>query len=678
MPTLPQLLPSWTGRLLHIPRVEHCQTSRLEQSEPVDILMGALKQANSATTLDAASGSQTARPSPESDDMDANYEASALITDSAGYLELSESQTTYVGGAHWMAILRNIPELANAFDSGFDVPDKDGDVFAEGDDGEPALTGYLERVDRQDILNAIPSKDFADSLVAVCFTNTNNEASMFVHLQATGERLIKIYERFWADPSSTPIIWVGLLFSLMCLAVQYQQYSPNEARRLQVIESNPGNLVRLYRTKAIQCLTLGKYTNAPPYAVETLLIYLFMETLGRQRIQGLDGPLIQWGNLVRIAFKAGYHRDGSNFPGISCFQAETRRRVWAILVGWDLYLSMQFAVPSMINLSLCDTNEPRNLGDEDLYEHMLELPPPRPDSAQTVPGFHVAKNRLLEIFGKISDLTMSVKSAASYAEILKLDADLTSTYESIISVWQPQDQSENSMPAASQPAPSFSMACTFLAFIYYRARIALHRRYIAPGRKYKQFTYSRKVGIEAALTILQHQWVLYLETQVGGQLCRHGWKFLILLVQDFLFATAILCAELAEEISLVDLAWGSNGTTASEDGGNASNRMRDRVFHALSSAYIVWLQSKDSESSREVKLLVASLKHLLSRAQEAGFGQTTMIAPTPPAVLLKPNADAYTVDSDRTLADQAPSLSTSTAATPQSDGIYWGIGHFPI
>ncbi|ETI26077.1 hypothetical protein G647_02854 [Cladophialophora carrionii CBS 160.54] len=632
--------------------------------------MGALKQANPATTLDdAMSGSQTAGPSSENDEEGASYEELALDPDSAGYIQLSHSQTTYVGGGHWMSILRNIPELADVFGSDFRLLDKDADMSAEGEDDELDLMGYHERVDRQHILNALPPKDFADSLVAVCFTNTNNEA-MIVHPPT----FRKEYERFWADPTSTPIIWVGLLFALMCLAVQYQQYSPEEARRLQVIESDPENLVRLYRTRTIQCLILGKYSNAPPYAVETILLYLLMETLGRQSTQNLDGPLIQWGNLVRIAFKAGYHRDGSNFPGISCFQAERRRRVWAILVGWDLYLSMQFALPSMINLSLCDTKEPRNLGDEDLYEHMVELPPPRANSAHTLPQFHVAKNQLLEIFGRINDLTTSVKSSPSYTEILKLDATLTNTYESIISVWQPQHQPQDSMSTSSRAAPFISVAYTFLAFSYYRARIALHRKYIAPGRKHKQFTYSRKVGIEAALTILQHQWVLYLETRVGGQLCRHGWKFLVLLIQDFLYATAILCAELAEEISPTDLGW----APASEDVGNASNQMRDRVFHALSSAYIVWLQSKESESSREVKLVVASLKHLLSRAQEAGVGQTTMIAPTAPAVLPKPSADAYAVESGSTLAGQAPSLSASAAATPQSDGIYWGIGHFPI
>ena len=63
---------------------------------------------------------------------------------------------------------------------GSHLPDQHADALAEAED-ESSLTGWPEKVNRQDILNAIPSKDFADSLVAVCFTNTNNEASTSAH-----------------------------------------------------------------------------------------------------------------------------------------------------------------------------------------------------------------------------------------------------------------------------------------------------------------------------------------------------------------------------------------------------------------------------------------------------------------------------------------------------------------
>jgi hypothetical protein len=200
------------------------------------------------------------------------------------------------------------------------------------------------------------------------------------------------------------------------------------------------------------------------------------------------------------------------------------------------------------------------------------------------------------------------------------------------------------------------------------------------ARKHKQYTYSRKVATEAALTTLQYQWVLYLETQVGGRLCRHGWKFLVLLVQDFLFATAILCTELAEEVSLAGPSSNTNGAPASVSSSHTegNNGMRDRVFHALSSAYIVWLQSNDSETSQEVKLVVAALKHLLSKAQEAGFGQAKMVAPTPPATVRNANTNANTGGSGSTPSEQRGPGNCLGVEEPVTAGIYWGLGHFPI
>jgi hypothetical protein len=51
------------------------------------------------------------------------------------------------------------------------------DPEEEGDFAVWPTTVWLSPVTRQEILQAIPPKDFADSLVAVCFQNSNNEAS---------------------------------------------------------------------------------------------------------------------------------------------------------------------------------------------------------------------------------------------------------------------------------------------------------------------------------------------------------------------------------------------------------------------------------------------------------------------------------------------------------------------
>ncbi|OAG41376.1 hypothetical protein AYO21_04318 [Fonsecaea monophora] len=591
------------------------------------------------------------------------------IVDSAGWLQISQGRDDYVGSAHWLAILQGIPALRNVFQNNTFLTNNEDDLNNRAAEEEPDLLGYCGKASREDILGAIPSKGFVDALMTVCFVNTDNEA-MLVHPPT----FQKEYDSFWENPTSVSTMWIGLLFALMCLAVQYQQFSSNEERRLQIADAQPERLVRLYRQKTIQCLVQGKYCQGPRYAVETMLLYLFIETLREGETKSLQGPWVLWGSLVRIAFRAGYHRDGSHWPTMSCFEAERRRRVWNMLVGWDMYLSIQFGLPRMINISLCDTADPRNLFEEDLDEDMLELPSPRPESSRTIGQFHVAKNQLLNIFGMVNDLTMSVKPS-SYTEVLRLDKVLTSAYESIIPVWKSEPQAQD-LPSLSQAPATISVRCTFLTFIYHRAQIVLHRKYMSLGRNQERYAHSRKVCIEAALAILRHQWALYLETRIGGQLCRHGWKFLSLLVQDFLFATAILCAELGEEISLASpsAAVDVQTSTAGWNGGGDTD-LRDAVFHALSSSYIVWLQSDGSYSSQEIKTVVAALRHLLSRVQAIGSCPSRVSASRPSTSL--PGTDPGIDELGHTQSQQRVGYGPEIDK-PTSGDVYWGLGHFPI
>jgi hypothetical protein len=170
-----------------------------------------------------------------------------------------------------------------------------------------------------------------------------------------------------------------------------------------------------------------------------------------------------------------------------------------------------------------------------------------------------------------------------------------------------------------------------------------------------------------------------LETQAGGELCRNGWKFLILLAQDFLFATAILCSELAYETTLMVQRSSSAGSyfppqKGAEDGDDVETR--ERVCQVMSSSYIVWLQSNDSDSSREVKTVVAVLKHLLAKAQEAG------INPAKPSKAFRLSTRDGGCDAameDTPSSTKSPGVDME-GMRPNFDpkGMYGGIGQFPL
>ncbi|KAI1616551.1 hypothetical protein EDD36DRAFT_461432 [Exophiala viscosa] len=605
-------------------------------------------EALNGTPVPAQAGAST-RTSAQSIRPDSNG-ASGNLNDLAppvpglpGYMEYTRSAVNYIGNSHWLSILGNISDLKDIVKE-FAPKQGDETVMDNSMPGTPdLLSGTNPKVGRREILNAIPSKPVVDTLFAEFFINTDSEI-MLVHPPT----FRKEYVQFWEDPSSMPIMWIGQLFAFMCLAIQYQQFSLVEARRLQLADYDPERLMESFHAKTAQCLCLGGYSEGPPYTVETLLLHLFAKILRANNTESNNSCWALWGLVVRIAMRTGYHRDGSYFPTISPFQAEMRRRVWIMILQWDMFLALQLALPRMIVPSQYDTADPRNLTEDDLDSNLLELPPARPPSAKTNAQFHVDKKRLIEVIAEVADISSSIRPPP-YTEIWRLDELLNNTYEFIAPTWQPE-----SVPSDA-PRASVGVRTIFLATLYLRGQIVLHQRYLGPGRTIPQYARSRKIGIEAALTLLQHQWTLYLETQVGGPLCRHGWKFLTILNPDFLYATAILCAELAQDLT-------SNVSVAD------TRSEGDRVFHSLSSAYIVWLHSNDA--TRAVKTIVAAVRDLLGKAQTAGYGIARAGAQmTSTGKHGEPRQPEATAD---------PFFGLGQRSEPVPKAVYHGIANFPI
>jgi hypothetical protein len=96
--------------------------------------------------------------------------------------------------------------------------------------------------------------------------------------------------------------------------------------------------------------------------------------------------------LVRLAIRAGYHRDPIHYPSMTLFEGELRRRTWAILVHCDLAFAVTCGLPRILNDRQINIRLPSNYLDEDLDPNMVELPSPRPDTEQTWIGYLNYKN----------------------------------------------------------------------------------------------------------------------------------------------------------------------------------------------------------------------------------------------------------------------------------------------
>jgi hypothetical protein len=86
------------------------------------------------------------------------------------------------------------------------------------------------------------------------------------------------FENFWRDPQSVPVIWIGLLFSILCLTTYFEIASNQKVPVSKVLAlRNPMDIIKIFREKTVQCLVLSNYTNPTTYTVETLFLYYISE-----------------------------------------------------------------------------------------------------------------------------------------------------------------------------------------------------------------------------------------------------------------------------------------------------------------------------------------------------------------------------------------------------------------
>ncbi|KAB8801902.1 hypothetical protein FH972_026723 [Carpinus fangiana] len=338
----------------------------------------------------------------------------------------------------------------------------------------------------------------------------------------------------------------------------------------------------------------------PPRPVADRLVAFFFNTMKMAPDSEAEHWLL-YGVVIRAALRMGYHRDPSQSPRITPFQAEMRRRVWVLLTMLDVGQASQFGLPRMIKRSHCDTQEPRNLEDEDFDEDTVELPPSRPDNEPSHTRYLTIKTRLMSAFGEISDLTASVETP-EYSEIMKQNKVLQDAWAAV-----PQCLLMKPMTQSVVDTPGLIIQRLALTLVFHKCQLVLHRRFLLPARTDSRYTYSRTTCIEAALQVLHYQQMMDQESQPGGRLYYDRLRFSALLKTDFFLANSILCLDLDRDLATHPA---TEPTAYSDTGG------RDRLIQALRNSYTVW--SKASHTSKEASKAAKVLRVVLGKAQRMG------------------------------------------------------------
>jgi hypothetical protein len=244
--------------------------------------------------------------------------------------------------------------------------------------------------------------------------------------------------------------------------------------------------------------------------------------------------------IVRLAIRMGYHRDPSNYPGITPYQGEMRRRIWAFVRQMDTMFSFQLALPGMIRNTDCDTALPRNIFEDEFGPESKTLPPARPFSEPTPVSYMITKAQISFEFGTILEEINAVSGkSVSYDEILKRDNRLRELKSNMALHLRLRPIEECTHDPATLLMQRFN-----IDLMWQKTMCVLHRKYIARSRHNQRYAHSRRACVDASMEILRHQVKLHRESQPGGRLRSMKWFISSLTKADYLLGAMIVCLDL--------------------------------------------------------------------------------------------------------------------------------------
>ncbi|KAJ3499577.1 hypothetical protein NLG97_g215 [Lecanicillium saksenae] len=515
-----------------------------------------------------------------------------------------EKGNRYVNGSHWAAVLDSITDLKNYLRQEDEATTSLQEQSSTTDQPPPPpqLLYPSEMSDTAvSIIDSLPPRPVVDRLVSHFF---NVELSQGI---LHSGQFLREYEKFWKSPEDTPIVWVGLLFSIMCLSTQCQEAVNHLAQAsaeglpgthaLQPRKTEKRILAETYKSKAIKCLQLGHYTKGGPHVLETLILYVLIEWFYLEDIDFGISVLIA--NIVQIALHMGYHREPSHFPSISPFAGEMRRRVWAMIVQLDFSVSAQLGLPGVLRHSHVETAQPRNLHDRDFDADMTILPDSRAETEVTPILYTGAKLRLVAVGRKVMDAATD-RLPTSYDETVEIDKELNEAKASL-----PSSLQWKGIASALNSSSLTILLTVFLECMTLNFKVVLHKVFLEPGNYQKKHQPSRRICLEAAMKLLALHHMVDEELEPGGLLYESHWRISSSVNSPFLLATSVLCFYVQ---SLEKRR--QNGQAAELDDGVHEQDIKAELRKSLA----IWMRR--GSRSREARKAAIAVHHILGNPGE--------------------------------------------------------------
>lgn len=376
--------------------------------------------------------------------------------------------------------------------------------------------GVTESYTKLDLMSLMPPKVELDRYVATWF-NAPDHFSVILH----GPTFQEQYRQFWLQLDGISDAWLALLFAVSSVGAEASCQTINDP----AVAARAEDLRRL----AAHALVLADYTSPQPFIIETLMYYVKSLLLKYH-----DTTRAIWqlhGQVMRLLWLSGYHRDPGNNTEISPFQCEMRRRVWMVACEYDILTSQQIGMTSLLSQKMVDTGFPGNLRDIDFSNaHMSD---PRPENEYTPMLYAIHWSRLVKVLGEIQSTIGGITfPSRAVVEDKRIHVMAANDELPLVLKFVPLDQSFTDSPRLV--VDRFRLQMT-----HQKAFCVLYRPFLGKADHETE----RKRCLDASEELLRLSIPLAEACRPGGQFA--GWKVYIHRhVHDVNLAAMLLCSEL--------------------------------------------------------------------------------------------------------------------------------------
>ncbi|KAH6971359.1 hypothetical protein BKA56DRAFT_557156 [Ilyonectria sp. MPI-CAGE-AT-0026] len=340
--------------------------------------------------------------------------------------------------------------------------------------------------DCADFILSVPPKEMLDQLVNISL-RTFEPVFRILHIPTFRTEC----DRYWSEPKAATETFMTKFLLTMAIGSRIYDSAnePEDSLRDAAMQA-------IRKADGWHCATIDKHR----LTLDTLQIYCLV-LLTRQTSAGFGDDLV-WisaGSLLHISFTMGLHRDPSHFQGLSLYQIEMRRRLWATILEFVAQSSLDSGMPALIGPGDYDCRPPSNINDNDISEDSKTssvFAQPDTTFAQTSAQRFLLQS--LPIRLKITRSLNGLRIDQTYDETLRLSRELMESYRSTYTLLESMAKGRS----GSQPGCPSRFQFKLIIVLTRRFFHSLHSPFAMKSLTDLKYYYSRCMHLESALELI--------------------------------------------------------------------------------------------------------------------------------------------------------------------------------